>query len=1057
MSDNFGSGQNRVLNVDNRSLDNIVFQYKRPPLTSEWNLINQIGNEKIQNITKVMLPSGWLSVEDIKQDVSENDIQTGEVLCSNNFTIDSSFKLFTRGNNIAIVNGWPILIQGSTSFNNISISIGDYSSTKFNFVFLEVWRKLVGSEDNIYKYGNTDAGAYSDNEIEWDAIGLETTKRVQLQYKIRVVDPVDEMNPFDGIHPTIGDTSSEATLLNYSVYGMHDGGLYIAGTGSSSDQTYLDTVDGYKYAIPMFIVYRRIPDSDFGATGIHNSKVSKNMSTQGYRSDRPDDKLSNIVYAEDIIDLRNRVIASQSDLEDIFNKSVDKLISGDLHTKGYIEGGTISYSSGGNTILRVERINGPSGTIPKLGNGSDIVSTYFKRRTFCNSEINQDHNVVEIPRPGSTWASGDTITIASVITFPDGELISVDGFYSDDASTKIVTGVTSDGVIITIGASSSLVGTSNTLLMEFTFKYSSSSYGFDVVPKEFLEISKNDQTIIATRDNDVYLKKNLLGTLPKFVSGVDESDGITNILDRVSYQGGNYTDNIMFGHDLILNRTTTASSKVYLTLDSSNKYAGYNILGIKSVTLSNSPSTYVGFTVKRNLSTLSPYIIQDYEITITGYPNEDMIINCYTGSGIEDTYSISNAVKFFELSKQGRGVIDTYEMIEIIAERVSTNTYEIKTDGKPIIALATRASTGVLYNATCFGYSTNSLTESLVIDIIPPTNSSFPVLEDSDYTEDNLPTVVTITTTSYDDLTLRVPVFVHSYVTQNESPYNFYFKTIPYQGLLTSSSSIYGKIETEGKAVITTLGSGAIDNITYSEGEIDLVSGTRTVSGTNTSWLSFAESGDVIGFDTSPLYYQILSVDSDTQLTLVETYDYPSIIAEDDYRIIKMDTASSIISNVVDRLPTLRETVSNKDLTDYNCYSDSLSGDNTLIITKPLMKLQDPLLTYINDFKLGNNGSAFRGRNDIRLTINGNDLYKIGLFRPYIVYEDTGTVRNKKVYQFYLFNKSGKGGSDPSLSGKLYLMVVSGEAVDQTANSLNPYTDRDTVDIFELVGRPIVK
>ena len=44
MSDNFGSGQNRVLDVENRSLDNVVFQYKTPPLTSEWNLINQISN-----------------------------------------------------------------------------------------------------------------------------------------------------------------------------------------------------------------------------------------------------------------------------------------------------------------------------------------------------------------------------------------------------------------------------------------------------------------------------------------------------------------------------------------------------------------------------------------------------------------------------------------------------------------------------------------------------------------------------------------------------------------------------------------------------------------------------------------------------------------------------------------------------------------------------------------------------------------------------------------------------------------------------------------------------
>ena len=70
MADNFGTGQNRVLDVKDRNLDNVVFQYKHPPLTSEWNLINQIGNEKIQNFAKVSYPSGWLNVDDIVQATS---------------------------------------------------------------------------------------------------------------------------------------------------------------------------------------------------------------------------------------------------------------------------------------------------------------------------------------------------------------------------------------------------------------------------------------------------------------------------------------------------------------------------------------------------------------------------------------------------------------------------------------------------------------------------------------------------------------------------------------------------------------------------------------------------------------------------------------------------------------------------------------------------------------------------------------------------------------------------------------------------------------------------
>ena len=62
MNDNFGSGQPRVLNVTDRSLDQVVFQQARPPLTSEWNLINQICDFKSQQNVQVNLPSGWIKV-----------------------------------------------------------------------------------------------------------------------------------------------------------------------------------------------------------------------------------------------------------------------------------------------------------------------------------------------------------------------------------------------------------------------------------------------------------------------------------------------------------------------------------------------------------------------------------------------------------------------------------------------------------------------------------------------------------------------------------------------------------------------------------------------------------------------------------------------------------------------------------------------------------------------------------------------------------------------------------------------------------------------------------
>ena len=41
--------------------------------------------------------------------------------------------------------------------------------------------------------------------------------------------------------------------------------------------------------------------------------------------------------------------------------------------------------------------------------------------------------------------------------------------------------------------------------------------------------------------------------------------------------------------------------------------------------------------------------------------------------------------------------------------------------------------------------------------------------------------------------------------------------------------------------------------------------------------------------------------------------------------------------------------------------------------------------------------------------------------------------------------------------GRAYLMVVAGETVDTSKNYMNPFSNKDVVDIFELVGRPIIR
>jgi len=437
-------------------------------------------------------------------------------------------------------------------------------------------------------------------------------------------------------------------------------------------------------------------------------------------------------------------------------------------------------------------------------------------------------------------------------------------------------------------------------------------------------------------------------------------------------------------------------------------------------------------------------------------------------------------------------------------------------------------------------------------------NDSLPLLSSSSYTVDLTPTKIRVHIPTAIGYEVRVPVLVHSYVTESETPYNFFYKTNAYQGLL-DSTAYYGKVVKEGPAIITSLGSGAVTNYTYSTGRASFSSGKTVYGvvdeyGNLPKWLSYATAGDYIGQNNSSQFYRISSVDSDVALTLAETFVdtdstlpgetfLPAAVSVADstievilpkvigdvvrfsnvdgalpgnivgamnyyvvlggtsikisttvggapvdfvdqgtgvhtlitkpinavYSLYKIDVPKNNISNVVDRLPALNiSAVSSEDLVDYRCYSDELVSGSlsqlAMLITEPKQKAQDLLNTMVNDFTLGSIQSK-RGRSNIILTEGKNDIFKLSSTpRPHIYYDTASTGVSGhavKVYQAYLFNMSAKGQitGESDLTGRLYLMVVSGETkpINPLETSLNGFFDRDTVDIYELVGRPIVK
>ncbi len=1073
MSDNFGPGQPRVLDVSDRSLDQVVFQQGRPPLTSEWNLINQISDFKSQQNIKTNCPSGWLKVGDTQDTgatsvvssvaTQEAQARSGQVLTSLTYG-NNNFKLMCKElSNTAIVNGWTITVQnGSTSPSDIMMTLPPVSSTyRYDLVFLEVWRKLVSYTDPIYPYGNTQAVPVVDNEIYWNVLGAESTKRVQIQYRIRTypnalynngVDPnqFPEGLGWSSIQPTGGNTlGTYVTGYPFINAGQADTGLYIAGDGSSTAQSELNSVDGYVYAIPMFIVYRRGAGIPFSSSNVHTSLYSWSDAAAGSESDRPDGQYADIVYPSDIIDVRHQVITSTNDLDGIFKKSFRKLITGELNTtlgKGFSTNNQTITCSGGNTLLKAEQLNGSGITLPSVGAG--VSTNNFKRRVYSQAGLVSNHNVFQVPINGTgigtTWRYG-IIPISDFFTSSIGQIVSLDGLYFIDSSVGdegpvpfwIPVGTTA----INLQPSSIPPGgrsSSCRVYMEFTFQYYADNGGFYDVPKKFYEIDNGNGLQIATRDQ----------SLPVKAAG-------PTTLDTLNYCGGNYTENYNFGMEYDYNIPSFgggSSIYVYSSIPTINTYP---ICGVKSVQVVTggvlgSPETItsmqrVGTThivnINRNLS-----------------PGSIVKVKLYVGNNYTDTQSY----KFFELSKQGRGIIDIYEMFLYTANETApaSGRYAIDTLDKPIIAIGTYTHTdGNGYTVgqpyvfdSASGMSIN-ITETTI-------NNSLPVLSGSNYTADLLPTRITIGVPGASS-SVQVPVLVHSYVTVTESPYTIYYKLNPYQGLLNTTVE-KGKIEKEGLAVITSEGCGAINNFGISTGTVSITQAQRTVTQTGgPTWTTYIQPGDYFNVTGSPYFYRVLTVNSDTTLTLAELFVETTVVSQP-YNIIRLDVPLNNISNIIDRLPSY-------DSTDYQALGTPITDgilSFSIIETNTKSNLQSPLDTIVNDFQLGTGipPNNSRGNINFALTYGANDLIRLGTLTPYIIYGSLASWSSnngyKKVFQSYLFNESyvDQGGNYRDLTGRIYLLVVSSET-NQNSNNilLNGFSTNDAVDIFQLVGRPLIK
>ena len=289
MADNFKDGVSRVLEVANRQLSNVIWQAGKPPLDSELNLVGQIGWEALSEALRSQTPSGFL----INPTSVEEDFVFYEQ-STNYFEIkrDVSSPL------TAIVNGWVVPVLGTESSDGIANAIKlpapPTTDSETNIVFLEVWRAVLDPNDatnrpdesSIYKYGNVlySAGSPELDEMTDPTLGFETTKRVQVQYRLRVqgLSKADLVTYPSGLGDpdVLAQGTTSAPVVGYRFFNQKDNGdsgLWRAGDGSTDSKSDLGTVDGYVYAIPVCAVFRRNSNSYqaivTGGSPNHNGSV----------------------------------------------------------------------------------------------------------------------------------------------------------------------------------------------------------------------------------------------------------------------------------------------------------------------------------------------------------------------------------------------------------------------------------------------------------------------------------------------------------------------------------------------------------------------------------------------------------------------------------------------------------------------------------------------------------------------------------------------------------------------------------------------------------------
>jgi hypothetical protein len=457
-----GSGVSRFINDRDRQYAAVVFQASKPPLDSELNLISLIDLEAKAEEVRSRVASGWLMDE-----LNPRSDYFTSTSYSNQFYFGKNNAGETRNISWAVVNGWAIPVAGTKTgspplaannldyWNRICLNPPSTSTggNRAEFVFLEVWLQRVDIDPAppavapgkpqrgfVYKFGNVEGGftALPDELVDPD-INYETTKRVQIQYRIRVVADVNLVSNPEGFDSSLvfaqGALPTPSIVPFTNMRGeLGDPGLWRAGTG---DPATFGTADGYVYAIPICSVFRR---NAAGFSDIGNLAGGFNRNSKAlYRTDAVEYTNSIVLPANitstattfNLTSIAGTVLSTMSSFGEAYFRIDDEIVRVVSIVQVTPTNFAINIDRGQlNTIARSHLINTelklhsvrPDGLFADQVSATDILDLRHSVADKFDYDTILKTNVVELLKGNlrSTWKRwGTTNTAGSVVLYGD--------------------------------------------------------------------------------------------------------------------------------------------------------------------------------------------------------------------------------------------------------------------------------------------------------------------------------------------------------------------------------------------------------------------------------------------------------------------------------------------------------------------------------------------------------------------------------------------------------------------------------------------------------------